>query len=156
MHKKAALDTTPSLSLVSMMITIALCPDSQKASRTHYRWHRLPVRKPFSLQWRPFSLQIIWYPKDKRIKNRRVLKQKWLEANSPPKIKQKQISLRLSALVEDTTTSYKNKQEPHMGMVGITMAPQICHVQCLGERCFSDVLNSGFLDEITLNCPGAS
>lgn len=140
MHKKSCSGCHTQFSLVSMVITIALCLESQRASKAHYLWHRLPAPKPFSLQWRPFSLQIIWYPKDKRIKNRRILKQKWLEAKSPPKIKQKQKSLRWSALDEDPTTSYKNKQEPHAGMVGVTMAPQICHVQCLGKRSFLDVI----------------
>lgn len=56
-----------------------------------------------------------------------------LEANCPSKIIQKQISLRLSALDEDSTTGHKNMQKPSMAVVAQQWLPKICGAQWWGE-----------------------
>lgn len=121
MHNKPALDTAPSFSFVSMVIARMLCPQCQTACDTHYEWHRLPRPEPFSLPWKPFSLQIIWCPKDNRIKSKRVLKQKWLGANSPPKIKQANI---LVVKCFRWRSSVWPMQKPRMGTAGLIMVPK--------------------------------
>ena len=72
---KPALDTTPSLSFVSVVRAIIPCLQAQTECKTRCQRHTLPRPKPVPLPRKPFSLKIVWYPKSKRIKNKKILKQ---------------------------------------------------------------------------------